>query len=563
MGQEGYRRVDHPQEVAQLLEGFSRPGGAALELVSASHGPLPVVVTLPVPGEPLLLDISAIREVVGELRRGAAFRLCGEHRGKRVRTSPLVVEACREAGGRLLCRCPQPEELEVLQRRDTYRARLRLGMEAGAILRGDETDPVLQGDLKDLSLEGCRLELPLQDAGLLASSAALELELCFPNGTRFAMRARVQHHRVDAERQAILAGFQFLAPSEDRQRQLWYCVREIEREAVRQAGELESVPPSPLFQGRSLEEAVPVGRRHRYATAMARRLGRVAGYLDAQLLELRGGEAVDAIQLSRQADRLLILHDEDREATLFATRCLFRESPLVQHGIAVAVQLLDLAGATCLPRGLRKAVAACGLVHDLGKALVAPELLRATELSVEQRAELQRHVAMLRPRLASCRWLAESVVAAVVEEINERLDGSGYPAGLAGERLHELSRLAMVVDAVDAMRRERPDRPAWPIADVYRHLLSQPQAYDPRWVKRYIQHFGLIPIGSLVRFESGALGWVQRLDEAGRPAQVQLTEALVPPERLGEVCRGDRLARLGEISEEIPLPGSSRRREGR
>lgn len=554
--QEGYTRVESPSEIESLLEVLSEPGGASLQLDSPDGKPLPVLVAAQQPGDHLLLDISAIREVAGALKRGQPFRLLGQARDKMLRTPALVMSECFETEGRLRCLCPYPFSLDILQRRESFRAKLRLGMEVGAILRGGEEEAPIQGDLKDLSLDGCQLELPLGAASRLASPLPLEIELCFPNGSRLVIRASPRHHEADTERQAVRVGFQFVAPSGAQERQLWFFVREIEREAVRQSNEADvSLLPSLLFQTEP-SGSPPVGRRNvqAYAMPMARRLAKVAGYLDAQLLELQQERSLDSLQLSRHADRLLALHEEDREGLLFATRCMLHESMPVRHGLAVAVHLLDLATTVAMPRDAHKAMVACAMVHDLGKALLPKALLEATRLDEEQRAQLHSHVALLRPRFEPCHWLAKGVVEAVVERVNERLDGSGYPAGLASDRLHELTRLAMVVDVVEAMRRDRPDRPAWKVADVYRHLLSHPRQFDQRWVKRYIQHFGLLPIGSLVRFEGGKLGWVQGLDERGQPSRVQLAEEAVPPDAsLGEVLQGERLARLGKPVAEVPV----------
>ena len=175
-------------------------------------------------------------------------------------------------------------------------------------------------------------------------------------------------------------------------------------------------------------------------------------------------------------------------------------------------------------------------------------------LEPDELAVLRTHVELLQQRLGRCQWLSSQIVHAIVGGINERLDGSGYPAGLSGARLSELARMSAVVDVVDAMRRDRADRPAWRIEAIYRHLLNSPAQFDSDWVKRYVQCFGLRPVGSLVRFSSGALGWLQRLDQQGKPFQVQLTDAVsLPGEAKGEVLRGDVTARLGDIEEELPV----------
>ena len=554
--EDGYVRVTAPAEMEGMLERLSQPGGASLQLDAEQSRPLPVLVVEQLPGEHLLLDLTSIREVAADLKRGGAFRLLGQTRDQVLRTPPLVIEALKEQKGKLFGVCPYPTSLEVLQRRASFRARLRLGMEVGAILRNSSGLAPLQGDLKDLSLEGSLLELPLSAAPLLAGADLLELELCFLNGARFSIRAQPRHSQADAERQAVRAGFRFVATSGEQERQLWHYVREIERESVRQGeGSDSSLLPSLLFQT-DPSAPPPVSRRNvvHYATPMAKRLARIAGYLDAQLLELEEGGCLDSVQLSRFADRLLGLHSEDREALLFATCCLRDEPLLIRHALGVAVHLLDLASTGPLPRDALKALAASAMVHDLGKALLPDELARATGLDDAQKMRLHGHVALLRERLSGCHWLAPGVVEAVVVRINERLDGSGYPQGLSGGELGELSRLASVVDVIEAMKRDRPDRPAWKISDIYRHLLSHPRQFDTRWVKRYLKRFGVTPVGSLVRFSGGELGWVQRLDGMGRLAQVQLTEqAQAPGESLGEILSGERLSRLGEVAEGVAV----------
>ncbi|WP_373183962.1 hypothetical protein, partial [Halomonas campaniensis] len=67
--QEQYTRVTAPADMEALLERLSQPGGASLQFDADCSKPLPVLVTEQVPGEHLTLDISAIREVAGELRR--------------------------------------------------------------------------------------------------------------------------------------------------------------------------------------------------------------------------------------------------------------------------------------------------------------------------------------------------------------------------------------------------------------------------------------------------------------------------------------------------------------
>lgn len=67
---------------------------------------------------------------------------------------------------------------------------------------------------------------------------------------------------------------------------------------------------------------------------------------------------------------------------------------------------------------------------------------------------------------------------------HERWDGSGYPDGLAGERIPLLARVLTVADAFDAMTSERPYRTPIPIEAARAELLRcAGSQFDPAVVQ--------------------------------------------------------------------------------
>jgi len=63
-------------------------------------------------------------------------------------------------------------------------------------------------------------------------------------------------------------------------------------------------------------------------------------------------------------------------------------------------------------------------------------------------------------------------IASIVRHHHERVDGRGYPDGLAGEEIPLLSRIIAVADAYNAMTSDRPYRDAMP-SRVARLRLAQ------------------------------------------------------------------------------------------
>jgi PAS domain S-box-containing protein len=79
-------------------------------------------------------------------------------------------------------------------------------------------------------------------------------------------------------------------------------------------------------------------------------------------------------------------------------------------------------------------------------------------------------------------------VAEVIRQHHERLDGSGYPRGLAGDAILLEARIVAVADAAEAMLARRPQRSALSVAACVEELQSQAgRRYDARVVKACVK----------------------------------------------------------------------------
>ncbi len=545
--------VENESEIAALLEDLSQPGDVSLvfEDDDGSAEPISVLLVAIEPQARLILDVTAVPEATGGLRAERPFRLTGQAQGAMVATPPLTATPLDGVAGRVRFACGYPQRLDLWHRRNAFRAELGPGMTVAIEMDLPSKGRTVHGELVNLSLGGCLIRLPLGEAVDLTQGEPLKrLEAIFPSGQRFTTPGEVRHVQADDRCQQAMVGFAFNEATPRLERQVWFLVKEIERERARAGIEGKSLSPSALFKAPDKSPEAPVSKvaKPRYATPMARRLAKVADSLNGQMLLVKQGKPIDSALLSRNGDLLLGLLEEDREALLFASVCLVREPAMVQHGLAVAIRLADLVATRSAPRELRKAILASAMIHDLGKALLPDSLLASRELDAEQCAQLHAHVGWLAARAGDCRWLDAGVFANVALALNERLDGSGYPEGKRGEALPEISRMAAVVDAVDAMGRPRADRAAWSTAAIYRHLLGQGQAFDVQWVQRYVRHFGIHPIGSLVRYSSGAVAWIHRLDAQRQPTLVHVVRnQYSPKKRIDQWTQGREIAQLGRI----------------
>ena len=98
-----------------------------------------------------------------------------------------------------------------------------------------------------------------------------------------------------------------------------------------------------------------------------------------------------------------------------------------------------------------------GLIHDVGKLVVPVEILTKPGRLSDVEYELVRtHARAGHEMLADVAMPGD--VVEIVHQHHERLDGSGYPRGLADDQISPGGRVLMVADLVEAMASHRPYR---------------------------------------------------------------------------------------------------------
>jgi putative nucleotidyltransferase with HDIG domain len=141
------------------------------------------------------------------------------------------------------------------------------------------------------------------------------------------------------------------------------------------------------------------------------------------------------------------------------------------HSAAVAIYARDIAERMNLEVDQQQLAHLCGLVHDIGKIGLSPGLLeKPGALTLEERKEMQEHSAIGERILSNVEDYAE--IAKIVRHHHERMDGMGYPDGIADQEIPLISRIIAVADAYNAMTSDRPYRDAMP-SRVARMRLAQ------------------------------------------------------------------------------------------
>lgn len=164
-----------------------------------------------------------------------------------------------------------------------------------------------------------------------------------------------------------------------------------------------------------------------------------------------------------------------------------REHDTELHSLRVRAYALRLGRELSLDKDKMQILGQASLLHDVGK-IGTPDgiLLKPGPLDDEEWHVMRQHPETGRRVLLSVPFLREA--AKIVYSHHERYDGSGYPKGLAGEKIPLGARIFAVVDVFDALSCDRPYRKKMSYEEVMEEIKKGIGThFDPRVIEAFMQ----------------------------------------------------------------------------
>jgi putative nucleotidyltransferase with HDIG domain len=129
------------------------------------------------------------------------------------------------------------------------------------------------------------------------------------------------------------------------------------------------------------------------------------------------------------------------------------------HSLRVATFLALFGANLQLDKDEQTLLAIGGLLHDVGKMTIPHEVLnKPGQLTNAEFAIMKSHVTASVKYLKGCRDMPRGIIT-IAAQHHEKLDGSGYPLGLSGNKLDRLARMASIIDVFSALTDRRVYKP--------------------------------------------------------------------------------------------------------
>jgi len=155
-------------------------------------------------------------------------------------------------------------------------------------------------------------------------------------------------------------------------------------------------------------------------------------------------------------------------------------SDRVSHGSVMIAREIGMHGERV------EALRYAGMLHDVGKLGVPTKVLQKTgKLTEEEYAAIQLHPLRGLDIVREIGFLDEALAG--IMHHHERIDGRGYPMGLAGDEIPEFARVLAVADAFDSMTSTRSYRGARPVHEAIAELRKwSGTQFDPAFVDAFV-----------------------------------------------------------------------------
>lgn len=189
--------------------------------------------------------------------------------------------------------------------------------------------------------------------------------------------------------------------------------------------------------------------------------------LDVALLETFANQAATMLQVATlYSDSLQLFEDMIR----VLMQMLDARDPYTQgHSVRVSNLSVALGEEIGLDAETLYHLRLGSLMHDIGKIGVPDAVLRKQEALTDEEYMMMKMHPLTGERILSQVHLLSAERYAVTQH-HERLDGKGYPHGLAGDEISILGRIVSVADAFDAMTSSRPYRKAMTIEQALQRI---------------------------------------------------------------------------------------------
>tara|TARA_Y100001951_G_scaffold11110_1_gene7120 strand:+ start:934 stop:2220 length:1287 start_codon:yes stop_codon:yes gene_type:complete len=231
--------------------------------------------------------------------------------------------------------------------------------------------------------------------------------------------------------------------------------------------------------------------------------------IDQVLVDVQHGRVIDTRACHGAVKRNLASMLRNESAMLWLIRLKNKDLYTSLHCLSVSIMAMGFGNHLGLQDDKLQLLGMAGLLHDVGKMRIDPEILnKPGKLTAEEFEVIKLHPVFGLEALRAQPGIPEAALHAAYGH-HERLDGTGYPLGSGPAQISYMTRIITIVDAFDAITSHRAYDCARPVQSAFEILRSASgRQFDEDLVREFIRWLGAFPVGTLVELHTGEVAVV-------------------------------------------------------
>ncbi|MCX7068568.1 MAG: HD-GYP domain-containing protein [Methylococcales bacterium] len=224
---------------------------------------------------------------------------------------------------------------------------------------------------------------------------------------------------------------------------------------------------------------------------------------------VENGGGIDSVLAKNAVSECVesVLHSPD--AMLWLSQLRNKDQYTAQHSLNVSILSIVLGRHINISVADLNRVGLCGMMHDVGKLLIPPEILHKSGLLDEEETRTMKTHTRLGYNLIKSSDNMNSSVAITALTHHEQLDGRGYPRRLQENGISHFTKIVSIANAYDSMTSDKGYQKGKTHLEAT-HILTNLAGthFDPMLVVKFIESIGVYPPGSLVEMTNGCVAMV-------------------------------------------------------
>ncbi len=205
---------------------------------------------------------------------------------------------------------------------------------------------------------------------------------------------------------------------------------------------------------------------------------------------------------------------------LFLTQIKNSMGFIYNHAVNVAILSIGFAHSLGLSRNTLRDIGIAAILHDIGQVKIPKHILENPHRQGHDKLLYERHPVFAVPLILNTSFIDSAILRSVNIAFSHHLgiQHGGYPDyGWGTQSLaSQIIQIADLFDEMTTFRKGHPPAKAPPVALAEIAMMPRSQLHSIL-VRKFIDWYNPMPLGTVVRLQTGEIGYVILAREEGRP----------------------------------------------